>query len=112
MEIHVTAQNSPYLLDLSKIDTDNYANSTINILLDSETILNLPPIENVKGCPFINIIANNNEGYVDALLNCAEGDTFVYNNDTSIRFSNNLRMMQLRPMFKNIWMPVIGWNWD
>lgn len=112
MEIHITAQNSPYLLDLSKVDTDNFANSTINIMLDVNTILNLPPVENVKGCPFITIIANPNMEGIDARVNCAEGDTFMFNNMTQIRLLSYVPIFQLRPMFKNIWTAIAGFNWD
>lgn len=77
--------------------------------MDKGTILNLPPVENVKGTPFITVVGNNLVDNDTTTVQCAEGDLMpMFGN--SFTMQQYSAVIQLRPAFKKLWLTIISWD--
>jgi hypothetical protein len=81
----INAPNQEVLLDLSKIQSGNYAESEIQVVTQgSGTILILPKAESISGYPFIYVVGGNFK------VKCQDGDVFLFpNGDSSETIEGN-----------------------
>lgn len=78
----IDAPNQTVLLDLSKIDVANYAESEILVLVkssDQNTIIVLPSYGNIKGSPTIYVLATSDATFINLKVKAPAGGAFASN---------------------------------
>lgn len=76
----IDAPNQTVLLDLSKIDVANYAESEILVVVkssDQNTIVVLPSYGNIKGSPTIYVLATTETALTNLKVKAPAGGSFA-----------------------------------